>query len=96
MTRFCILVGFASMFIYIHMEGNLNKYINTKYAYLSTSAIIVLSLLALIEFVRLYREEAEEEKRNSPLISVVILSFVNMIIPQLQKWYNVIVHYSTY
>ncbi|MFC4775196.1 TIGR03943 family putative permease subunit [Paenibacillus sp. GCM10023252] len=63
MMRFFIMFGFALMFYLIHLEGNLNKYINTKYAYLSIIAIVVLSLLSLYEFVRVYRLEKEAERR---------------------------------
>ncbi|MHA6483194.1 TIGR03943 family putative permease subunit [Paenibacillus sp. strain BS8-2] len=55
MIRFFILIGFALMFAIIHQNGQLNMYINTKYAYLSISAIVLLSLLAVVEFVRIYR-----------------------------------------
>jgi putative membrane protein len=61
--RFYILFGFAFMFILIHWQGQLNKYINTKYAYLSISAIVILLLLSLIEVVRMYRLEQEEKNR---------------------------------
>jgi putative membrane protein len=57
MIRYCILLGFTAMFYLIRASGNLNKYINTKYAYLSTSAIIMLSLLCAFEFWRMYRKE---------------------------------------
>jgi putative membrane protein len=62
--RFYILFGFAFMFILIHSQGQLNKYINTKYAYLSIIAIVILLLLSLIEVVRMYRLEQEEKKRE--------------------------------
>jgi putative membrane protein len=63
MIRFYILFGFAFMFILIHWQGKLNKYINTKYSYLSISAIVILLLLSLIEVVRMYRlEQAEKNK----------------------------------
>jgi putative membrane protein len=64
MSRFLILFGFALMFGLIHVEGNLNKYINTKYAYLSVSAIVLLSVLSIFEFVRFYRQEKAAEKRK--------------------------------
>jgi putative membrane protein len=62
--RFYILFGFAFMFILIHSQGQLNKYINTKYANLSIIAIVILFLLSLIEVVRMYRLEQEEKKRE--------------------------------
>jgi putative membrane protein len=63
MIRFFILLGFALMFAIIHQNGQLNMYINTKYAYLSISAIVLLSLLAAVEFVRVYRLDKAMEKR---------------------------------
>jgi putative membrane protein len=63
MIRFYILFGFAFMFILIHTQGKLNKYINTKYAYLSISAIVILLLLSLIEVVRMYRLEQVEKNK---------------------------------
>jgi putative membrane protein len=63
MTRFYILFGFAVMFGLIRFQGQLNKYINIKYAYLSTSAIVILLLLSLVEVVRMYRLEQAEKKR---------------------------------
>ncbi|MCD9022926.1 TIGR03943 family putative permease subunit [Cohnella silvisoli] len=63
MIRFYILFGFAFMFMLIHWQGKLNKYINTKYSYLSISAIVILLLLSLIEVVRMYRLEQAEKNR---------------------------------
>jgi putative membrane protein len=62
--RFYILFGFAFMFILIHSQGQLNKYINTKYAYLSIIAIVILLLLSLIEVVRMYLLEQEEKNKE--------------------------------
>ena len=64
MSRFLILFGFALMFIFIHLEGNLNKYINTRYSYLSVTAIVLFALLSLFEFARFYRLESEAERRK--------------------------------
>jgi putative membrane protein len=64
MIRFYIMMGFALMFALIHWEGKLNKYINTKYAYLSISAIVILSLLSLVEVVRMYRLEQADKKHH--------------------------------
>lgn len=64
MNRFFILAGFALMFYLIHAKGDLNKYINTKYAYLSVSAIVILSLLSVVEFVRYARHQSALEKSN--------------------------------
>jgi putative membrane protein len=63
MIRFYILFGFAVMFGLIHFQGQLNKFINTKYAYLSISAIVILLLLSLVEVIKMYRLEQVEKKR---------------------------------
>lgn len=61
MIRFMILFGFAFMFYLLHDTGNINKYINMKYSYLSISAIIILTFLSIFEFVRAYRRQSEAE-----------------------------------
>ncbi|MUT65213.1 TIGR03943 family protein [Paenibacillus sp. NEAU-GSW1] len=64
MIRLFILIGFILMFALMHRSGDLNKYINMKYAYLSIGAIVLLSVLAVVEFVRIYRQESAELKRK--------------------------------
>jgi putative membrane protein len=64
MIRFFILLGFALMFAIIHQNGQLNMYINTKYAYLSITAIVLLLLLATVEFVRVYRLDKDKEREQ--------------------------------
>lgn len=63
MIRFYIMFGFAFMFLLIRWDGKLNMYINTKYAYLSTIAIVMLLLLSLVEGLRMYLAERAAEKR---------------------------------
>lgn len=59
------------MFALIHKQGDLNKYINTKYSYLSISAIILLLILCLIEFIRLQlidkAKQKQIERANDPV-----------------------------
>ncbi|MBB6672711.1 TIGR03943 family putative permease subunit [Cohnella nanjingensis] len=62
MIRFAILFGFAFMFLLLHRTGDIDKYINTKYAYLSISAIVLLGFLGLYQFIQVYREEKRTEK----------------------------------
>ncbi|WP_168122147.1 TIGR03943 family protein [Paenibacillus sp. HB172176] len=64
MTRFIILLGFTLMFAIIRQEGKLNMFINTKYTYLSTIAITVLSLLCIIEFIRLQQLDKAKAKQE--------------------------------
>lgn len=63
MIRFFILSGFAFMFFMLHYTGDINKYINTKYAYLSISAIVMMGLLGIFEFVRVSRKQAAKERQ---------------------------------
>lgn len=67
MSRLYILAGFVFMFLQLHLNGNLNKYINLKYAYLSESAIVLLILLCLFEFLRLYAKERRKPGRHKGL-----------------------------
>ncbi|GGA47502.1 TIGR03943 family putative permease subunit [Paenibacillus physcomitrellae] len=60
MTRLYVLLGFVFLFVQLHLSGNLNKYINLKYSYLSVSAIVLLSLLAVFEFIRLVIRERRQ------------------------------------
>lgn len=65
MIRLYILAGFSCLFLMMHLNGNLNKYINTKYAYLSESAIVLLGILFVFEFIRLYAKEREANRRKT-------------------------------
>ncbi|MDG0812571.1 DUF1980 domain-containing protein [Cohnella rhizosphaerae] len=62
MIRFAILFGLAFMFLLLHRTGDLDKYINMRYAYLSVSAIVLLALLSLYQFVVAYRAEKRAEE----------------------------------
>ncbi|MFD2333362.1 TIGR03943 family putative permease subunit [Cohnella sp. GCM10020058] len=62
MIRFAILFGLAFMFLLLHRTGDLDKYINMRYAYLSVSAIVLLALLSLYQFVKVYRAERKAEE----------------------------------
>jgi len=63
MIRYSILFGFAFMFFLLHYTGDINKYINMRYAYLSISAIVLLALLSLYEFWRGYKQDLAAEKK---------------------------------
>ncbi|QHT61538.1 TIGR03943 family protein [Paenibacillus lycopersici] len=67
MIRLYLLAGFACLFLMMNMNGNLNKYINMKYAYLSRSAIALLVVLFAFEFIRLYAKEKDAGKRKAKL-----------------------------
>ncbi|WP_028610795.1 TIGR03943 family putative permease subunit [Paenibacillus harenae] len=65
MIRYFILFGFSFMFFMLHYTGEIKKYINMKYAYLSISAIVIMGLLSIFEFVRVSRQQIAEEKRQA-------------------------------
>ncbi|GLX66044.1 TIGR03943 family putative permease subunit [Paenibacillus glycanilyticus] len=67
MIRLYILGGFAFMLLEMHLNGNLNKYINMKYSYLSTSAIILLAFLFVFEFIRVNRKERADKAKAERL-----------------------------
>ncbi|WP_169081461.1 TIGR03943 family putative permease subunit [Paenibacillus sp. PL91] len=65
MIRFFILFGFSFMFFMLHYTGDIDKYINMKYAYLSISAVVIMGLLSIFEFVRVSRQQIAEEKKQA-------------------------------
>lgn len=65
MTRCYIMFGFALMLLLIHLQGNLNMYINLKYSYLSITAIVILLLLCVVELARVYRQEQTANRQAS-------------------------------
>ncbi|WP_141433253.1 TIGR03943 family putative permease subunit [Bacillus sp. 03113] len=48
MIRVFILIGFTYLFIHLHASGDISKYINMKYAYISEFAIYILLIFTLI------------------------------------------------
>jgi putative membrane protein len=49
MLRIFILIGFTFLFMHLHATGDISKYINMKYSYISFSAIFLLGLLTLVQ-----------------------------------------------
>ncbi|WP_163100394.1 TIGR03943 family putative permease subunit [Peribacillus alkalitolerans] len=49
MFRTLILMAFTYFFFHLHTSGNLNKYINMKYSYLSYIAIFILAILTIVQ-----------------------------------------------
>ncbi|WP_167859482.1 TIGR03943 family putative permease subunit [Paenibacillus cymbidii] len=52
MSRYMILFGLAFMLFLLHYTGDIHKYINMRYAYLSIGAIVLLVLLGIVEYIR--------------------------------------------
>lgn len=72
MIRMGVLAGLALMFLLMHIDGNLNKYINMKYAYLSVIAIVLLGVLFIFEFIRVYIQEDRKTKANAAKVEAVL------------------------
>ncbi|WP_303984772.1 TIGR03943 family putative permease subunit [Niallia circulans] len=48
MFRIFVLIGFTYLFLHLHATGDISKYINMKYAYISESAIYIFVLFTII------------------------------------------------
>lgn len=53
MFRLLVLMGFTFFFYHLHASGNLTKYINMKYSYLSFIAIFLLAILTAVKRIYL-------------------------------------------
>ncbi|MCY7751920.1 TIGR03943 family protein [Bacillus haynesii] len=60
MFRTFILMLFTFFFFHLHASGNLTKYINMKYAYLSYIAIFLLAILTAVQFY-IYTKGSDEK-----------------------------------
>ncbi|MBS4215231.1 MULTISPECIES: TIGR03943 family putative permease subunit [Neobacillus] len=63
MFRVVILLLFTNLFFYLHLSGNISKYINMKYSFLSYSMIYALFFLTIVEGIRWYLKEKKSEKQ---------------------------------
>lgn len=59
MIRTLILMLFTYLFFHIHASGNITKYINMKYSYLSYSAIWILAILTIVQAIMSLKESKE-------------------------------------
>lgn len=64
MFRIYILLLFTFFFFHLHASGNITKYINMKYAYLSYSAIFIFALLTIVQAYDYFRRG--EESTSEP------------------------------
>lgn len=60
MIRTLILMLFTYFFFHLHASGNITKYINMKYSYLSFSAIWIFAILTIVQAVN-YLKEPEKK-----------------------------------
>jgi putative membrane protein len=59
MLRTYILLGFTFLFFHLHTTGDISKYINMRYSYLSFSAIFIFAFLTIVQFRMANRKETE-------------------------------------
>lgn len=64
MFRAYILLGFTILIAQLHISGNITKYINMKYAYLSTTAAIILGFLTIVQIIIVFQKEHQKEKEQ--------------------------------
>jgi len=60
MYRVIILLLFTNLFFMLHSTGNISKYINMKYSFLSFSMIFVLFILTIAEGIRWYLSDKKK------------------------------------
>ena len=51
MIRILILIGFTFIFMHLHATGDISKYINMKYSWISFCTIFVLWFLTIAELI---------------------------------------------
>ncbi|MDA1477903.1 TIGR03943 family putative permease subunit [Bacillus changyiensis] len=87
MFRTFILMSFTFFFFHLHASGNLTKYINMKYAYLSYIAIFLLALLTAVQFYRYIKGTSDtdcghecgcghDHEENKPFFKKILIYFV--------------------
>ncbi|MFN2746551.1 MULTISPECIES: TIGR03943 family putative permease subunit [unclassified Bacillus (in: firmicutes)] len=88
MFRTFILMFFTFFFFHLHASGNLTKYINMKYAYLSYIAIFLLAILTVVQFYIYVKGTDEKEchdcgcghdhdhEKDKPFLKRMLIYFV--------------------
>ncbi|MDP4170929.1 MAG: TIGR03943 family protein [Bacillota bacterium] len=64
MYRVIILLLFTNLFFMLHSTGDISKYINMKYSFLSYSMIFVLFFLTIAEGIRWYVSDKKKETEH--------------------------------
>jgi putative membrane protein len=62
MFRIIILLLFTNLFFFLHATGNISKYINMKYSFLSYSMIYIMLFLTIAEGIRWYTSDKKSQK----------------------------------
>ncbi|BBN99663.1 TIGR03943 family putative permease subunit [Sporolactobacillus terrae] len=60
MIRFLILFGFAYLFLHLHLTGDISKYINMRYGYLSFLMIFIIGFMAVYQLVKWNMEGSKQ------------------------------------
>ena len=81
MFRAYILLGFTILIARLHISGNITKYINMKYAYLSTTAAIILGFLTIIQIIVVFQKST---KRKRKMIAVATIAIAGMIVQKMR------------
>ena len=64
MFKILILILTTNLFFMLHVTGNISKYINMKYSFLSASMIVILFILTVVEGIKLWSSGEEKEKHH--------------------------------
>ncbi|MFD3445866.1 TIGR03943 family putative permease subunit [Microbacteriaceae bacterium 4G12] len=64
MFRAYILLGFTFFIAQLHISGDITKYINMKYAYLSTSAAFILGFLTIVQVIVAFKKDSEKHSHD--------------------------------
>lgn len=64
MFRVFILLGFGFYLMQLHINGEISKYINMRYSYLSIAAMIAAFLLGIIQLIMVFRDEDIEKHEH--------------------------------
>lgn len=64
MFRIFVLIGFTYLFFHLHASGDISKYINMKYSYISESAIYIFILFTLISLYFYIKGDKHEHEHG--------------------------------
>ncbi|MDP4105966.1 MAG: DUF1980 domain-containing protein, partial [Bacillota bacterium] len=64
MYKVLILLLTTNLFFMLHATGNISKYINMKYSFLSASMIVILLILTIIEGIKLWFSGEKKEEHD--------------------------------
>jgi putative membrane protein len=64
MIRSLILIGFTYLIFKLHLTGDISKYINMKYSYLSAAAGYGLLVLTIVQIFMLNKTEAKDKHNH--------------------------------